>query len=79
MYHYARKACLGLAIGCLGLAGCGDAAPPAPAKTETPKPAAAEAPKTVSKAKKGVNPTADMDLKDVREFRRKQAESGKTP
>lgn len=73
MHRYAREFCLGLAVGCVvGLSGCGEAGtPPAPA-TEAPKPALVDAPKTKvkGKVKKGGNPTADMELKEVREYRR---------
>jgi hypothetical protein len=84
MNHYARKACLGLAIGCYGLAGCGEAETPPPAKTDAPKPAVAEAPsakvKGKGKGKREADPTADMGIKEIREYKRKQMEaSGKTP
>ncbi len=80
MHRFVRNACLGLAVVCLGFSGCGDAEPPASAKSEAPKPAPPPtAPKAKGKGKKGGNPTADMDLKEVREYRKKQREEGKTP
>ena len=75
MHRFAREVCLGLVLGGFGLclSGCGGSEPPAPTKTDEPKPAVVEAPKSKIKGKgkrKGGDPTADMELEEVREYRR---------
>ncbi len=83
MHHFAREVGLGLglAVFCLGLSGCGGSEPPAPPAAEAPKPAVADAPKAgvKSKGKKGGDPTADMELKEVRAYRRAQKAAGNAP
>ena len=76
MHRYAREVCLGLAVGCLGFSGCGEAAPPPAPATDAPKPVAVETSKPKGKVKKGENPTANMELKEVREYRRTHPTTG---
>jgi len=79
MNRYVRSVCLGLTIGCSTLVGCGEAEPVAPAKTDAPPPAAPEPTVKTRKGKQPADPKAEMGIAELREYRKQQRDSGKTP
>jgi hypothetical protein len=81
MTRHVGSICIGLAISCSALPGCGEAEPAAPPKADTPPAAASEtkAPAKVKKGKQSGDPTDHMTVSELREYRRQQKEAGKTP
>lgn len=69
-----------LALSAAFVGGCGESAPPEQPKTETPAPAPT-APAKTAKGKAGgkvSDPTVDMDRDQLREYKKKLKEQGKS-
>lgn len=74
-----KAAGLGLLLGAFTLAGCSEEPPPADAAVDPAKAAVVEAHpkrKVRSVVRPTDHPTARMELEELREYRRKQQESG---
>lgn len=77
-----RIICVGLTVGFFSLPGCGESQPETPTSAaSTPAAPPEQTVKIKGRGKKNVDPTADMSLSELREYKKQQREAGgpKTP